>query len=98
DRASLAIAEQPVDDLQAIGPVVTAVSVLGQFAAAAFEVGRADIVEHQRAVLEMTSCQLPFDAELLGAEPVKGRVDLTLLDGPEIEHPAQAGTRRLGGQ
>ena len=35
-----------------------------------------DVVEHQRAVLEMTPGQLVFDEALLAAKPIEGGVDL----------------------
>ena len=39
DRPTLAIAQQTIDDLRPIGPVIPAVSVVCQFAMPAFEVG-----------------------------------------------------------
>ena len=75
DRPASAVAQQAVDDLRAIGPVVAAVAELGEFAVAAFEIGRADVVEHQHAVPEMPARQAALDARLLGAEPVQGGVE-----------------------
>ena len=98
DRPAVAVAQQAVDDLQPVRTVITAVAVLSQLAAAAFQVGRADVVQHQHAVLEMAPRQGALDALLLAAQPVQGSVDLAFLDGAEVEHAAQAGTRRLGRQ
>ena len=98
DRPAVAVAQQAVDDLQPVRTVITAVTVLSQWAAAAFQVARADIVQHQHAVLEVAPRQAALDALLLAAQPVQGSVDLAFLDGPEVEHAAQAGTRRLGRQ
>ena len=48
-----------------LGTVITAVLEPAQLAAAPLEVGRADIIEHQRAVLEMALGQPVLDALLV---------------------------------
>ena len=90
NRPSIAIAEQAVDDLQPIRAAVAAVAVPDELAAPAFQIGRADVVEHQRSVPEMPPCQGALDAILLAAEPVERGVDLALFDRTQIEHPAEA--------
>ena len=47
-----------------------------QFAGAALEIGRADVVEHQRAVLQVAPGQRLLDALLLLDQPVEGAVKL----------------------
>jgi hypothetical protein len=95
DRAAVAVTEQAIDDLRPIGPTIPAVAVLGKRAVPAFQIRRAHIVEHQRAVFQVAPCQAPLDARLLPAEPIQRRIDLAFLDGTEAEDAAQAGTRRL---
>ena len=46
-RTAVRGAEQTVDDLQFAALAVTVVAVLGERAAAAFQVARLDVVEHQ---------------------------------------------------
>jgi len=60
--------------LRPIAPVVAAVAVLGEFAAAPFQVGEGDVVEQQGAVGEMTPGQRRFDERLLALQPVQGGV------------------------
>ncbi len=57
--------------------------------------GGADVVEHQRAVMQMAPRQGALDALLLLAEPVERGVDLRLADGPEAKFTAQARGRRV---
>jgi hypothetical protein len=47
-----------------------------QFAAASFEIGRGDVVEQQRAILEVPAGQRGFDERLLAAQPVERGIDL----------------------
>ena len=94
-RQSLARAEQAVDDLQPVRPMVAAVAVLRQRAFAALQIGRADVVEHQRAVLQMPPRQRALDPRLLLEQPVERRVDLALRHRAERQNLAQAAARRL---
>ena len=50
--------------------------MLRQFAAASFEIGGADIVEQQRAILQVAAGQRGFDERLLAAQPVERGIDL----------------------
>ena len=74
---------------------VTVVPELGQLAGAALEIGRTDVVEHQRAVLQVAPGQRLLDPLLLLDQPVEGAVKLLLVDRPEPEHLAQRAGRRL---
>src|SRR5690242_508928 len=47
--------------------------MLGQFAAAAFKVSGGDVVEQQRAILQVAAGQRGFDKGLLAAQPVTRR-------------------------
>jgi len=57
--------------LRTIAPVVSAVAMSRQFAAAPFQVGGGDIVEQQGAVLEVAAGQGGFDEVLLAAQPIQ---------------------------
>ena len=89
DRATI-LAAQPEHDLQLAALAVTIVPVLGQLADAALEIGRTDVVELQRAVLQVAPGQRLLDALLLFDEPVEGAVKLLLIDRPEPEAPGPA--------
>lgn len=94
DRTAVRRAQQAVDDLQLAFLAVAIVAELGERAAASLHVGRGHVVEHQRAVLEMLARQALLDGRLPLAEPIERIVKLVLVDGPEIQHRAQA---RSGG-
>src|SRR6201981_3670242 len=55
DRAAVGGAHQANDNLRPVATVVAAVAMLRQFAAAPFEIGGGDIVEQQRAILEVAA-------------------------------------------
>ena len=74
---------------------VTIVPEPGQFAGAALEIGRADVVEHQRAVLKVAPGQRLLDALLLFDQPVEGAVKLLFVDRAEPEHLAERTGRSL---
>ena len=63
--------------------------MLRQFAAAPFEIGRGDVVEQQRAILEVAAGQCGFDERLLAAQPVERGIDLLGGDLAEPQHLAQ---------
>jgi hypothetical protein len=100
DRTALPVAEQAIDDLRPIGPLVPAVAVPGQFAAAPLQIGRADVVQHQGALGQTLLGQATLDPLLPIAQPIQRRIDLPGLDRRrrlpgQPEHQAQAGARRL---
>jgi hypothetical protein len=95
DRAAVTVAQQAIDDLRPIGPTVPAIAVLRELTVPPLQIRRAHIVEHQRAVFQVTPRQATLDAHLLPAEPIQRRVDLTFLNGAEVEDAAQAGARRF---
>jgi len=66
------------------------VTELGERTAAPLEVARGDVVEHQRAVLEMALCQGGFDLWLAFEQPVERRVEFIFVDLAQIEHRAEA--------
>src|SRR5882724_4406753 len=68
--------------------------MLRQFAAASFKIGGGDIVEQQRAVLQVAAGQPGFDERLLAAQPVERSIDLFGGDAAEPQHLAQ---RMAGG-
>jgi len=69
-----------------------------QLAAAAFEPGRRDVVEHQRAVLEVAAGQRRLDRALARAQPVERAVELDLVDRAQPEQPPQARGGGVGGE
>ena len=96
DRAAVGRAEQAVDDLQGALPAVAAVAAFGQRTAAAFHVARRDIVEHQRAVLQMAFGQRGLDGGLALQQPVQCGIEFGVADVAEAERFAEAGGRRGG--
>jgi hypothetical protein len=98
DRAAVGGAEQAVDDLQHALLAVTVVAQPGQRTAAAFHVARRDIVEHQRAVLQMAFGQCGFDGGLALQQPVECCVEFGIADVAEAERFAEAGGCRGGGE
>jgi hypothetical protein len=92
-RAAVGRAHQADDNLRPVTAVVAAVAMLRQLAAAPFEIGGGDIVEQQRAILQMAAGQCGFDERLLTAQPVERGIDLLGGDTAEPQHLAQ----RMGG-
>ncbi len=68
--------------------------MLRQFAAAAFKVSGGDVVEQQRAILQVAAGQRGFDKGLLVAQPVECSIDLLSSDFAQAQHLAQ---RMAGG-
>ena len=97
-RAAVGRAHQADDNLRPVATVVTAVAILRQFAAASFEIGGGDIVEQQRAVLQVAAGQPGFDERLLAAQPVERGIDLLGGDAAEPQHLAQRMAGRGGVQ
>src|SRR6201993_5663867 len=95
DRAAILTAQKSEHDLQLAVLAVTIVPELGQFAGAALEIGRTDVVEHQLPVLQGAPVQRLLDALLLLDQPVKSAVKLLLIDYPEPERLAERTGRRL---
>src|SRR5260370_23488840 len=75
-RASVGRTHQADDNLRPVTTVVAAVAMLRQFAAASFEIGGGDVVEQQRAILQVAAGQPGFDERLLAAQPVERAIDL----------------------
>src|SRR5271165_4897786 len=95
--AAIRGAEQAVDNLQCALLAVAAIAPPGERAAAAFHVARRDVVQHQRAVGEMTSGQRGLDRGLARQQPVQCMVEFVLIDVTETEQFAEArrgGSRR----
>src|SRR3984893_599170 len=65
DRAAVGRAHQTDDKLRPVATVVAAVAMLRQFATASFEVSGGDVVEQQRAILQVAAGQRGFDKGLL---------------------------------
>ena len=95
DRPAVAVAQQAIDDLRPIGPVIATVAVPRERAAPSFEIGGTDIVEHQGALAQMPLRELPLDPGLLRAQPIQCCINLPLLDHAQIEHLAEARCRAL---
>src|SRR5215831_4842846 len=93
-RASLGGAKKPKHDLQ-LAFAVAIVTELRQWAGAALKVGSRDVVEHQRAVLQVAAGQRVLDALLLIDEPIEGLIKFLLIDRCEAQHRAERTVRRL---
>src|SRR5512143_1845054 len=95
-RAAVGGAQQPKDDLRPVGTAVAAVAEAGELATPAFEGARGDIVEHQRAVLQMSPRQRLLDRRLRRAQQIEGTVQLVLVHLAQPQHRAQrVRSRRL---
>src|SRR4051794_16513712 len=70
-RTAVRGAEQAVDDLQAALLAVPAVSAFGQRTTASLQVARRDVVEHQRAILQMAPGQRGLDGRLARQQPIE---------------------------
>ena len=79
DRAAVRRAEQAVDDLRRAAPPVAGVTQLRQRTAVALEVGGGDVVEHERAALQVPAGECPLDPPLPSEQPVERRVQLVLV-------------------
>ena len=97
-RAALGRAHQADDNLRPVDAVIAAVPMLRQFAAASFEIGGGDVVEQQRAFLQMAVGQLGFDEGLLAAQPIERSIDLLGGDLAKPQHLAQRMAGRRGVQ
>ncbi len=80
DGAAVGRAQKAVDDLQLALLAVAVVAAFGQRAAAAFDVARRDVVEHQRPALQMALCERGLDRALTLEEPVERGVEFVLAD------------------
>ena len=89
------VQSKPIDDLRPVAAMIAAVAILRQRTVAALEVGRAHVVEHQHAVLEMPPRQAVLDPRLALQEPIQRLVGLAVLDPAEAQDRAQARGRRL---
>ena len=91
-RAAVGGAQQPEDDLRPVGPAVAAVAETGELATPALEIAGGDVVEHQRAVLQMPPRQRLLDRRLRRAQQIEGTVELVLVDlaQPAAPRPANA--------
>ena len=102
DGAAVGRAQEAVDDLQLALLAVAVVAAFGQGAAAAFDIARRDVVEHQRPALEMALRQRGLDRALTLEEPVERGVEFVLADLAEVQLDAEArggggGIERPGG-
>ena len=90
DGATVRSAEQAVDDLQRALLAITAVSTFGQRTAASLHVAGRDVVEHQRAVLQMAPGQRRLDGGLARQQPIERGVELVVVNIAETERFAEA--------
>jgi hypothetical protein len=81
DRASGGVGEEPKDDLQRAGFVVSRVTEFGQRTVAPFEVSGGQIIEHEAALGEMEFGKGLLDARLLREQPVHSLVKFGLIGG-----------------
>ena len=91
DGAAVGRAEKAVDDLQLALLAVAVVAALGQRAAAAFDVARRDVVEHQRPALQMALGERGLDRTLALEQPVERGVEFVLANVAQGQLDAEAG-------
>ena len=92
-RAAVRRAQQAVDDLQLALLAVAVVAALRQFAAAPLHIARRHVVEHQHAVPQVLAGERRLDRRLALPEPVERDIELVLVDRPQTEDLAKAGSR-----
>ena len=80
DRAAVGGAQQAVDDLRLALLAVAVVAALGQRTAAAFDIARRDVVEHQRPALQMALGERGLDRALALMQPIQRGVEFALVD------------------
>ena len=102
DGAAVGGAQQAIDDLHLALLAVPVVAALGQRAAAAFDIARRHVVEHQRPALQMALGERGLDRALALVQPVERGVEFVLVDLAQGQFDAEArggGGRieRLGG-
>ena len=88
-RAAVSRAQQAVDDLQLALLAVAVVAALRQFAAAALQIARRHVVEHQRAGAQMLARERPLDRLLALAQPVEGDVEFVFVNRSKTEASRQ---------
>ena len=94
DGAAVGGAQQAVDDLQLAFLAVAVVTERRELAAPSLQIARRDVVEHQRAVLEMPLRQRRLDRRLAFGEPVERGVEFVLVDRAQAQHDAETVRRR----
>jgi hypothetical protein len=102
DGAAVGGAQQPVYDLRLALLAVSVVAALGQPTAAAFDIARRYVVEHQGPALQMLLGEPGLDGALTFMQPIERGVELVFVDLAQGQLHAQArGCRgrieRLGG-
>ena len=76
DGATRGAAQQAVDDLGPVAAVVAGVAAGGEFAAGAFQVGGAHVVEDEGGTVEVGGGELALDGVLARGEPIHGLVEV----------------------
>ena len=84
-RAALAVGQQAEHDLGAVGPVVAAVAVCRERAAAALHPGRGDVEQHGAAGCQVASREGPLDGRLARMQPVERVIELVLAGALHAE-------------
>jgi hypothetical protein len=93
DGTTVRGAEQAVNDLQRALLAVTAVATFGQRTAAPLHIARRDVVENQRAILQVALGQSGLDGGLARQQPVECCVEFVVIDLAETERFAEAAGR-----
>ena len=75
DRTAIGGAQRAIDDLRLALLAVATVAPLGQRAAAAFDIARRHVVEHQRSALEMPLGERGLDRALAHIQPIERGVE-----------------------
>ncbi len=95
DRAAFGRAQKPEHDLQLAGFAVAIVAEPGERAGTPLEISRGDVIEHQRAVLEMASRQRFLNALLLCQQPIEHVIKRLLVDPSKPQNRAERTACRL---
>jgi hypothetical protein len=75
-RSSLAIGHEAIDDDGRAGLAIAIVTILRQWAAVAFVIAAAHVIEHQAALVQVAGGELFLDARLSFEEPVHGLIQV----------------------
>src|SRR5438874_2738769 len=95
DRAAVGRAQQAINDLQLAALAVAIVAEPGELAATPLQIAGGDVVEHQRAILQMEPRQRGLDLGLTLQQPIKRHIELILIDLSQAENRTEAGGGEL---
>ena len=77
---AVSISKQAEHDLRIAPPLIARMAIASERTAMTLEVSRADVVQHQAALAQVTACERRFNLRLLGQQPVERGVEIVFID------------------